>query len=953
MVVRFRVLGPVAAWIDDRPVELGHARQRFVLAVLLIEANQWLSADQLLDRAWGERIPGGGRDTLYGYLSRLRRSLRLSDEAGIVHRDGGYVLNVDEDAVDLHRFRRLLAAARAADNDDDATALFKQALELWRGEPCAGLDTPWMHTMRAELDRQRWAAELDYADLRLRTGRHTALLADLASLHAVHPLDERLAGQFMLALYRSGRQADALDHYQRLRTRLADELGTDPGPPLQQMYQQILAADPVLAVPSAETDRSRGVPRQLPAAPALFTGRVPELAELDRVLTATGDDVVPRPQPGQAAARTMVISAIGGVGGIGKTWLALAWAHRNLDRFPDGQLFVDLRGFSPTGHPTDPADAVRGFLSALGVHPAGLPSDLDALAALYRGLVAGKRILVLLDNAATADQVVPLLPGGTSCTVLVTSRTRLPSLIDRYGARHLSLDIFTRGEARALLATRLREQRADATPEVTDELTELCGRHPLALAITARHAATRPKIPLLEFVAELRDLGLEMFDHDIDPAASLPAVLSWSLRWLTDRQRTVFALLGLAPGPDIDLPAAACLSGLPPTDTRRTLRVLEDHSLLDRRAGGRYAMHDLVRAYATSLADDVAEPVRRAALDRVVDFHLHTAYTAERLLDPYRPPIQLDPPVPDAHPQSLTDRPAAWAWLDTHHPHLLAAQHTAAAHRRHHTVWRIAWTLSTFHRRRGRHHDDLAVWEVATEAADQLPDPTARILAHRLLGHAHAELDHHEQAILHLQEALELAEYHDEPTQQAHTHHALGWAWEQRGDDRKALEHARHALDLFRVVDSPVWEAVALNAVGWTAARLGEYDTAREHCQAALVLHRHYEDLDGEADALDSLGFIDHHTGHHRRAIGHYRQALTLYRGVGNTTEAADTLDNLGHPHAALGDHALARAAWRRALELYQEQGRDADAKRVLRQLDVLARMPVRPSGAPGATRNR
>ncbi|MBB5850501.1 BTAD domain-containing putative transcriptional regulator [Amycolatopsis umgeniensis] len=952
MAVEFRLLGPVEARIDNRPVELGHARQRCVLAVLLIDANQWLSADRLLDRAWGERIPRGGRDTLYGYLSRLRRSLRLSDEAGIVRRDGGYVLTVDEDAVDLHRFRRLLAAARAADNDDDATALFKQALELWRGEPCAGLDTPWMLTMRAELDRQRWAAELDYADLRLRAGRHTDVLADLTSLNTTHPLDERLAGQFMLALYRSGRQADALDHYQRLRTRLADELGTDPGRPLQQMYQRILAADPVLATPSSETDRSPEVPRQLPAAPALFTGRVPELAELDRVLTAAPDGAVPRPQPDQAAAGTMVISAIGGVGGIGKTWLALVWAHRNVHRFPDGQLFVDLRGFSPTGRPTDLADALRGFLIALGVHPAGLPSDLDALAARYRGLVAGKRMLVVLDNAATADQVVPLLPGGTSCTVLVTSRARLPSLIDRCGARHLPLDILTRGEARELLATRLRGQRADVTSEVIDELTELCGRHPLALAITARHAATRPQIPLGEFVAELRDLGLEAFDHDIDPAASLPAVLSWSLRWLTDRQRTVFALLGPAPGPDIGLSAAACLTGLSPTETRKTLRVLEDHSLLDRHAGGRFAMHDLVRAYATSLAHDVAEPVRRAALDRVVDFHLHTAYTAERVLDPYRPPIRLDPPVPDAHPQSLPDRPAAWAWLDTHHPHLLAAQHTAAVHRRHHIVWRIAWTLCTFHRRRGRHHDDLAVWEVATEAADQLPDPAARILAHRLLGHAHAELDHHEQAILHLHEALGLAEQHHELTQQAHTHHALGWAWEQRGDDRKALEHARRALSLFRVVDSPVWEAVALNAVGWTAARLGEYDTAREHCQAALVLHRRYEDPDGEADALDSLGFVAHHTGHHQRAIGYYRQALTLYRDVGNTTEAADTLDNLGHPYTALGNHALAHAAWRRALELYREQGRDADAERVRQQLDVLTRTPVRSPGAAGVMRN-
>ena len=953
MAVEFRVLGPVQARIDDRPVELGHARQRCVLAVLLMDANPWLSTDQLLDRAWGERIPRGGRDTLYGYLSRLRRTLRATDEADIVRRPGGYELVVDENAVDVHRFYRLVADAQAAGGDDGG-ALFKEALGLWRGEVCAGLDTPWVHAVRAELDRQRLTAELDYADLRLRLGRHTDLLADLTSLAAAHPLDERLAGQFMLALYRSGRQAEALGHYGRLRTRLADELGADPGPDLQQLHQRILAADPATAAPTARANRLPAVPRQLPAASALFTGRQPELAELDRVLIAAPAGESPPTRPGAApeapaAAGTVAISAISGVGGIGKTWLALTWAHRNLQRFPDRQLFVDLQGFSPTERPTDPADAVRGFLTALGVDPGGLPSDLDAQTALYRGLVAGRRMLVVLDNAVTADQVVPLLPGGTSCTVLVTSRTRLASLIDRYSAHHLPVGVLTHEEARALLVARLGEHRATAAREVTDELTELCGRHPLALAIIARHAALRPQVPLVEFAVEFRDLGLEMLDHDTDPTASLPAVLSWSLRRLTDRQRTVFALLGIAPGPDIDLPAAASLTGLPPTETRKALRLLEDHSLLDRHANGRYTMHDLVRAYAATLAHDLTESVRQAALERVVDFHLHTAYTATRLLDPYRPPIRLDPPVPGTHPQPLSSLPAALAWLDVHHPHLLAAQHTATAHHRHHTVWRIAWTLTVFHRRRGHHHDDLAVWQAAADAAGHLPDPTTRTIAHRLLGHAHAELGRHARAVAHLHQALALAEHHHDPTQEAHTHHALAWAWEKRGDDRRALEHARHALDLFRVLDSPVWEAIALNAVGWQAARLGEYDTARENCQAALILHRQHKDSDSEADALDSLGFIDHHTGHHERAIGYYQQALTLYRGVGNTTEAADTLDNLGHPHAALGHHAQARAVWQQALELYQDGGRDADTARVQRQLEALDAAQGSVNPPPGA----
>ncbi|MFT7840396.1 tetratricopeptide repeat protein [Saccharothrix sp. BKS2] len=731
------------------------------------------------------------------------------------------------------------------------------------------------------------------------------------------------------------------------------------------------------------------VPRQLPAAPGAFAGRVGELAALDRALTGTGPafgttsgttsgtapvaappattgtatpatssstatgtgtavpdprtattpgEFPPDPPPGVA----VVISAIGGAGGIGKTWLALTWAHRNLHRFPDGQLFVDLRGFSPTGRPTEPADAVRGFLDALGVDPGGLPAELDALAALYRSLVAGRRMLVVLDNAATTDQVVPLLPGSASCTVLVTGRTTLPALIGRHGARHLPLGVPTHAEARDLLALRLGEERIAAEPGVTDELIGLCGGHPLALAITARHAATRPAIPLAEFAAELRDLGLDVLDddNDDDPAAGLPAVLSWSLRHLTDRHRTVFALLGIAPGPDIDLPAATSLTGLPAARARKALRVLEDHSLLDRHPRGRYSMHDLVRAYAATTAHELPEPVRRAALDRVVDFHLHTALAADHLLYPrWPPPVRLDPPTPGTRPHPLPDHPAALAWLDTHHPHLLAAQHTAAAQHRHQVAWHLAWALSTFHYRRGHRRDDVAVWRTAADSAGHLPDPTHRTLAHRFLGHAHAALGRHDQAMDHLHRALALAEQHHDPAQLAHTHFALVRAW-RREDDGRALEHARHALDLYRALDQPVWEATALNSMGWHAARLGDHDTARDHCEAALVLFRRHRIPDGEAATLDSLGFIDHRTGHHRRAVDRYRQALALFRTLGDTTETANTLDGLGHPHAALGHHDEARAVWREALELYRDQGRDADADRVRRQLDALDPTP-------------
>ncbi|MBM7814752.1 AfsR/SARP family transcriptional regulator [Saccharothrix algeriensis] len=912
-----RLLDDVAVLVAGRRVDLGPARQRCVWAALVVDVNHVVSVERLVERVWGGDAPVRARGTLSSYLSRLRQALAGAGGVELVRRSGGYLLAAEESAVDLCRFRALARRARGAE-DAEAVRLLTEALDLWRGEPLSGLTGPWAQAERDRLRQEELAARHELVDARLRAGQGGELLAELSARAARHPLDERVAGQYLLALHRAGRSAQALEHYRLTRQRLVDELGADPGPPLRELHRRILAADPALTAAPGGTARPVVAPRQLPAPPRHFTGRAAELDALDEALDDTGGPVV---------------SVVAGAGGIGKTWLALHWAHRHADRFPDGQLFVDLHGFSPDGDPMDPAAAVRGFLDALGVSPDRLPADPHAQAALYRSLVSDKRVLLVVDNAAHADQVTPLLPGGRTCAVVVTGRTRLPGLVTARGARHLALDVLAEGESRALLTARLGRARAGADHPAVTDLVRLCGGFPLALGVIAARAATEPHLPLADIVAELRDHGLDALDSD-DPAASLPAVLSWSLRRLTDRQRTAFALLGITPGPDIDLPAAASLTDLPDRDARATLRALADASLLDHHPGGRYATHDLIRAYATSLAHDLPEPVRSAALERVVDCYLHTAHAAERLLEPHRPPHPLDPPSPGARPEPLPDAATALAWFDTHHPHLLAAQHTAAAHRRHRATWHLAWALTTFHQRRGHRHDDLAAWRAAADAAEHLPDPAALVLAHRFLGNAHAESGQHEQAVEHLHRALAVAEHHHDHAQQAHTHHALAWAWGQRGDDRRALGHDLRALDLWRGLDDPVAEARALSGAGWSAARLGEHDTAREHCRQALVLHRRHDYPYGVAATLDTLGYIDHHTGRHEQAAHHYRQALAVLRDLGDTTHAADTLDHLGHALAALGRRAEARAAWREALELYREQGRDAGADRVLRRLD-------------------
>ncbi|MGW7415049.1 helix-turn-helix domain-containing protein [Streptomyces sp. NPDC054863] len=675
--------------------------------------------------------------------------------------------------------------------------------------------------------------------------------------------------------------------------------------------------DELLAAVGAAEHSVLPAPRQLPAPPAPFVGRRHDLERLDATL--------------RSGSGTVVLSAIAGAGGVGKSWLALHWAHRNADRFPDGQLFVDLRGFSPDGGPMDPSVAVRGFLDALGVEPSRIPVAPHAQAALFRSLVADKRMLLVLDNAADTAQVIPLLPGGDTCTVAVTSRNRLSGLITGHGAHHLAVGTLTDTEARGLLTARLGAVRIDAESAAVDELVRLCGGFPLALSIIAGRAHTHPQLSLADLAGELRDSALDVLD-DADPAASLPAVLSLSHHALSDEEAEVFGLLAIAPGPDVSLPAAKSLSGLSLSRTRTVLRRLEQASLISQDAVGRSRMHDLIRQYADT-AHRTAGATRQAALRRVLDFYTRTAYAAERLLDPHRDPIELDPPVSGSHPQTLADIPAAMKWFDTEHRNLLAAQQTAVTHASHRTAWQLAWTLNTFHYRRGHRHDQLAVWQIAVDSAGQLPDPGAQILTHRLLGRAHVVLGHHQEAIGALHQALSLSEQHHDRALQAHAHYTLASIWP---DDRRALDHARRALDLYRGFDRPIWEANALNAVGWFAARLGDHATARENCRAALTLFQRHRDLGGQAQTLDSLGYIDHHSDHHQDAVQHYSQALSLYRDLGNTYETADTLDRLGHAHAAPGHHDQALAVWREARDLYRQQGRDDEAEQVQRQLDGL-----------------
>ena len=601
MVTEFRLLGPVEVHAAGRAVDIGPARQQGVLAALLCDVNRPVSVDHVVERVWGEsRLPERPRNAVYTYVSLLNRS--LADVAPvIVRRTHGYMIELDDAQLDLHRFRSLVEKARTA--RDGAVALFEQAFALWRGEALPVLDTPWAESTRRALEAERIAAESELMDVQLSLGRHATLLAALAERCAASPLDERLAGQLILALFRSGRQADALHHYHRIRRQLAEELGTEPGHPLQLLYQRILTDDPALVVHGADPLPNPATPLRLTAGPAAlrqlpadvhgFVGRGDELDRLDALLDES---------QGIESGRG-VVAAVCGAAGVGKTALAVHWAHGVADRFPDGQLYANLRGFDADRQMRTAGEVIRDFLDTLGVPPASIPATLDARAALYRSMLAGKRILVVLDNARDSDQVRPLLPGAATAFTLVTSRDQLISLIATHGARPLAVDLLTRSEARELLAWRLGDGPAAAHPGAVSEIVAACAGLPLALTIAAARAQ-RTGFPLDALAAELRTDGqrLDVLDGG-DPASQVRAVFSWSYDTLSPRAARLFRLLAIDPGSDIAFGAALSLAGLSARELRRLLGELTRASLLIERAPGHYACHDLLLAYARELFD--------------------------------------------------------------------------------------------------------------------------------------------------------------------------------------------------------------------------------------------------------------------------------------------------------------------------------------------------------------
>jgi DNA-binding SARP family transcriptional activator/tetratricopeptide (TPR) repeat protein len=922
--MRWRLLGPMELIGDEdqhcAPVALGPGKQRCLLASLLLTPGQVVPAGTLVDRIWGDAPPRSATP-LAPYATRLRRVLDpVVGPGSLRYTAGGYLIDCDPDSVDLHRARRRVIEARAAEeagDDERATALLLAALRDWGDEALAGVPGAWAGRVRDDLARERLDVLARYGRCALRLGRAEEVADRLGSAAAEHPTVESLVAVLMSALAAAGRPAQALETFARTRDAIVERLGSEPGPELAGLHTSILRGD---AGPSATVRPRPGVPAQLPADALAFTGRRAELAELDRALTG----------PSAGGVRTAVVS---GPPGAGKSALAVHWGHRVTHRFPDGQLYLNLRGFRSQGpgrhdDVMSPEEAARNLLVALAPgHP--VPAGLDARTGLLRSLLAGRRLLLVLDNARDAAHVRPLLPGAGDCAVVVTSRDRLTGLVASHGALPVRLDALDPGQAGELLAARLGAARLAAEPCVVATLAAATAGLPLALVTVAARAAMRTGQPLAELAAELaatrldgtRLAGLSGNEGGADAETDPRTVFSWSYRALTPAAARLFRLFGAGFGPDLSAAAAVSLAGRPAAETAAALAELLAASLIGEHRPGRFVMHDLLRAYAQDLLPDAE---RDPAARRMLDHLLHTGHAAALEVDPQREPLSLAGPVAGVAPEPIRGEAVALDWLAAEHAALMAAIRYArdgASGTLDDHGWQLPWVVIDFLDRQGHWDDWITVETIAVAAAHRRGETRAEASAHRVLARGYVQVGRYAEAEPHYAEAERLYERAGDVLGQAHTLFSISWMRDQQGRDDDCLLLVGQALELYRKAGNRVGEARALSALGWTLGRQGRHDLTLRHCEEALELHQELGDRYGEAASWDSVGWAHHHLGDHERAVAAYRRALELYRAAGDLLNEAEIREHLGDAYAAAGAPASAALQWRQALALLERLG--------------------------------
>ncbi|MEU9876531.1 AfsR/SARP family transcriptional regulator [Streptomyces phaeochromogenes] len=950
--LRFSVLGPVRAWRGADSLPTGSPQQRALLAALLLREGRTATAGELIDALWGEDPPSQALAAVRTYASRLRKVL---DPDVLVSESGGYAIrSLGDGALDLAVAQELATDAEKAKSSGDlchARSLLNKTLNLWDGEPLASVPGPYAETQRARLEEWRLQLLESRLDMDLEQGCHAEAVSELTALTAAHPLRERFRELLMLALYRSGRQAEALAVYADTRRLLADELGVDPRPGLKELQQRILQADPNLAEPSAPVAEPAAAPvrpAQLPATVSDFTGRVSFVSELGDVLAS-------------AEGRVMAVSALAGIGGVGKTTLAVHVAHQARGAFPDGQLYVDLQGAGARA--AEPETVLGAFLRALGAADSSIPDSLEERAALFRSMLDGRRVLVLLDNARDAAQVRPLLPGTEGCAALITSRVRM---VDLVGAHLVDLDVMSPEEALQLFTKIVGAERVAAERESALDVVAACGFLPLAIRIAASRLAARRTWTVSVLAAKLAD---ERRRLDELQAGDLAVKATFELGYgqLEPAQARAFRLLGLADGPDISLAAAAAVLDLPVEATEDLLESLVDTSLLESAAPGRYRYHDLVRLYARACAERDEQPPgeRAAAMSRLLDFYLATTsvvYAIERPGD--RLVDHLEPT--EYSGLGFNEGAAALDWLYTEAASLLAFVQQSAGTDRLRRAVDLLWAAKDLTESGANSHQYETTARAMCEATQVAGDPRAEGRARTVLTDVLLVSGRIEQAEEEARLAMELAGDARDST-------AISWVANNRGliclhqgrpADGKAFFD--QAIEGLRAAGNRPFEATSLCNLSRAHLGMGSVAKAVEIAQRGVAIHAEFGRTVRLANSHYAVGIALHRAGRHTEALGHFSEALGILhdhrqrlwegtthfriaevhlaarrpaqaaqhaeqalalRCIGGDRMRGNVLTLLGRALSVLGQVDRARACWREALNLYEQSGAEEAAE--------------------------
>ncbi|HEV2371566.1 MAG TPA: tetratricopeptide repeat protein [Streptosporangiaceae bacterium] len=939
--LRAEVLGPVRAWAGTRRLDLGAPLQQAAFVVLAFRAGRAVSRDEFIDALWGTDPPPSAENGVHTYVKGLRRVLEPARAAWapgqmLISTSAGYELVLPPDRLDATVFGQQLDQGRHLRAAGDLAGMVRSAdaaLALWHGAPLPGIPGPFAEIERTRLGELRLGAIEERAEVMLDLGRHAEVGAELPAVVSEYPFRERLRGLLMLALYRGGRQADALAVFHDTRRILAAELGIEPSRDLNRLHQQILSSDTALDLPSAAIIDPRRPgrewrPAELPHDVAGFTNREEELAEL-RAMLAVGDE---HQGPG------LVISAIDGPAGVGKTAVAVHAAHQVASRFPDGQLYLDLRGFHPREPALPPDEALGHLLRACQVDPHQIPHDLNGRAAMYRSVLSGKRTLIILDNAATAEQVRPLLPGSASCAVIVTSRNRLGSLVVRDGARRVTLDTLAPHHALDVVARIAGPRRLAAEPAAAADLARLCGYLPLALRVAAERVAARPHLSLSELAGRLavEHDRLDMLAADEETAA-VRAVLSWSYRALPPLAARLFRLLALHPGTGISGPAASALAMTSTAEAQRLLDDLTNAHLLEETGPGRYQFHDLVRLYAREVVAEQETAADRAdAVRRLLHWYLHTADSACTVLNPRRPRVPLSPPETTISPLAFPDHDKALRWCEEERANTVAAVHLAAANGDHTTAWQLPMAMFDFFSLRTLWTDWVATNLLGLDSARHLGDEFGEAAILTSLGIAYFDQRRFGDAIDCLRRALPIWRAIGFPQAEAVTLDPLGAAYRDTGQLSEALDCLHQALRIWRDVGDRWGEGITLHNLGDTYRDLGRLGEAITHLQQSHSVRDQIGDQWGLAWTLHDLGSAYADLRRYDDAIDCYQQALTIRGQIGDRHGEARTLRRLGHIYRIVGRPEMASDLWKQAQAIFEDLGDHPRTAQVRASIDDL-----------------